>query len=80
MESSNVELSSVYVEMGLGVSFATIVRDLPILKNRKLEFIPLDHYFDPDYFVVVTRKNWTIASCKRAFVNLLLENQSAMSG
>lgn len=80
MESSNVELSSVYVEMGLGVSFATIVQDLPILKNRKLEFIPLDHYFDPDYLVIVTRKNWTIASCKSAFLNLLLENQSAMSG
>ncbi len=80
MESSNVELSSVYVEMGLGVSFATIVQDLPILKNRKLEFIPLDHYFDPDYLVVVTRKNRTIASYKSAFLNLLLENQSAMSG
>ena len=45
MESSNVELSSVYVEMGLGVSFATIVQDLPILKNRKLEFIPLGSLF-----------------------------------
>ena len=30
MESSNVELSSLYVEMGFGVSFASIVRELPI--------------------------------------------------
>ncbi len=75
MESSNVELSSVYVEMGLGVSFATISPDLQLLKNRKLEFIPLDHYFDPDYLVIATRKNRTIASYKRAFLNLVLQNQ-----
>ena len=29
MESSNVELSSLYVELGLGLSFATIVKGLP---------------------------------------------------
>jgi hypothetical protein len=43
MESSNVDLSSLYVEMWLGVSFATVVRDASILKGRKLEFIALDH-------------------------------------
>jgi DNA-binding transcriptional LysR family regulator len=75
MESSNVELSSVYVEMGLGVSFATISPDLQVLKNRQLEFIPLDHYFDPDYLVIVTRKNRTMASYKHVFLNLLLQNQ-----
>ena len=43
MESSNVELSSLYVEMGLGISFATVVKDLPELKKRKLAFLPMDH-------------------------------------
>jgi DNA-binding transcriptional LysR family regulator len=35
MESSNIELSSLYVEMGLGISFASIVKELPTLKNLK---------------------------------------------
>jgi len=51
MESSNVELSSLYVEMGLGISFATIVKDLPELKKRGLAFFPMDHLFKPDYIV-----------------------------
>lgn len=74
MESSNVELSSVYVESGLGIAFATVVRDLPILKNRKLEFIPLDHYFESDYLAVVARKNRRPASHKTAFLHLLLHS------
>jgi DNA-binding transcriptional LysR family regulator len=72
MESSNVDLSSLYVETGLGISFATIVRGLPVLKKRKLEFIPLDHYFESDYLAVVARKNRRLASHKRAFLSLLL--------
>ncbi|MGC8603016.1 MAG: LysR family transcriptional regulator [Desulfomonilaceae bacterium] len=73
MESSNVELSSVYVEMGLGVSFATISPDLPLIKNRKLGFIRLDHYFDPDYLVIVTRRKRIIASYKKSFIELFLK-------
>ena len=71
MESSNVELSSLYVEMGFGISFATIVKDLPELKRRKLEFLPMDHLFKPDYIVVVMRKDKTMISYKDAFVKIL---------
>jgi DNA-binding transcriptional LysR family regulator len=71
MESSNVELSSLYVEMGLGISFATVVKDLPELKKRKLEFLPMDHLFKPDYIVVVMRKDKTLISYKNAFVKIL---------
>jgi hypothetical protein len=39
MESSNVELTSVYVEMGLGISLARVVMDLPALKRRLLDFM-----------------------------------------
>ena len=77
MESSNVDLSSLYVETGLGISFATIVRDLPTLSKRKLEFIPLDHYFEPDYLAVVARKNRRRASYKSAFLSLVLDKPSA---
>jgi DNA-binding transcriptional LysR family regulator len=73
MESSNVELSSMYVEMGLGVSFATIVKDLPELKKRRLEFLPMDHLFKPDYIVVVIRKDKTLISYKDAFIKILVD-------
>jgi len=71
MESSNVELSSLYVEMGLGISFATIVADLPELKKRKLAFLSMDHLFKPDYIAVVMRKDKTLISYKRAFIEIL---------
>ena len=71
MESSNVELSSLYVEMGLGISFATVVKDLPELKKRKLEFLSMDHLFKPDYIAVVMRKNKTLISYKDAFIKIL---------
>ena len=71
MESSNVELTSLYVEMGLGISFATVVKDLPELKKRKLKFLPMDHLFKPDYIVVVMRKDKTLISYKQAFVKIL---------
>ena len=71
MESSNVELSSLYVEMGLGISFATVVKDLPELKKRKLAFLPMDQLFKPDYIVVVMRKDKTLISYKDAFVKIL---------
>jgi len=81
MESSNVELSSLYVEMGLGISFATIVTDLPELKKRKLEFLSMDHLFKPDHIAVVMRKDKTLTSYKKAFIEILFgktpENNSA---
>ena len=73
MESSNVELSSLYAEMGLGISFATVVKDLPELKKRKLEFLPMDHLFKPDYIAVVMRKDKTLIPYKNAFVKILFE-------
>lgn len=71
MESSNVELSSMYVEMGLGISFATVVKDLPALRQRRLEFLPMGQLFKPDYIAVVMRKDKILASYKSAFINIL---------
>ncbi len=76
MESSNFELSSLYVEMGLGISFATIVKGLPELKKRKLVFLPMDHLFKPDYIAVVMRKDKTMISYKNAFIKILFEETS----
>jgi DNA-binding transcriptional LysR family regulator len=75
MESSNVELSSLYVEMGFGISFATVVKDLPVMGQRKLKFIPLGHYFKPDHIALVTRKGKVLASYKNAFLNVLFAGE-----
>ncbi|MGQ9532796.1 MAG: LysR family transcriptional regulator [Desulfotomaculales bacterium] len=71
IESSNVELSSLYVEMGLGIAFATVIKDLPALKRRRLKVIPLNHYFEPEHLVVVARKTAVLTAPKRAFLGLL---------
>jgi|UniRef100_A0A7V6A476 DNA-binding transcriptional LysR family regulator len=71
LESSNVELSSLYVELGLGISFATMVRDQPGPQNRNLDFIPLRRYFKPDYISIVMRKDKSLPVYKNAFLALL---------
>jgi DNA-binding transcriptional LysR family regulator len=71
LESSNVELSSLYVELGLGISFATMVRDLPGPQSRNLDFIPLRHYFKPDHIAVVMRKDKSLPAYKSAFLEML---------
>lgn len=71
MESSNVELSALYVESGLGISLATVVKNLPVLSQRNLEFLALDHYFKPDHIALVMRKDKVTAPYQRAFVNTL---------
>ncbi len=72
MESSYVELSSLYVELGLGISFATIVRGLGLENQRKLAFIPLGHYAKPDFLAVLMRKDKVLNTYKKAFLELLL--------
>jgi len=76
MESSNIELSSVYVELGLGVSCGSIVRNLPHLKNRKLEFLSLSHLFGPGYIALVMRRDKATAPYKQAFIRSLLGERS----
>jgi DNA-binding transcriptional LysR family regulator len=71
MESSNVELSSVYVEMGLGISFATIVKDLPLAVPRNLVFIPLAEMAEPDFLAVLMRRDKILSSYKKAFLETL---------
>jgi DNA-binding transcriptional LysR family regulator len=73
MESSNVELSSAYVELGLGVSCATIVRGLPRLSGRKLRFLPLGHIFKPEFIVLAMRKEKAESAHIRAFVQAMSE-------
>jgi DNA-binding transcriptional LysR family regulator len=78
MESSNIELSSVYVELGLGVSLGTIIRDLPQLRQRKLEFLSLNHLFGSDHIALVMRRGKAMASYKKAFMKSLLGERSVL--
>ncbi len=73
MESSNVELSSIYSEMGLGISFATVVKGLPNIQKRNLSFISLKHYFEPEHIALVMRKDKVLPSFKTDFINVLFE-------
>lgn len=72
MESANVELSYRYVELGLGISFATLAGDASLWPRRRLVFIPLDELFPADYLVIIMRPDKTLTSYKTAFVNLLI--------
>jgi len=72
LESSNVELSGLYVEMGLGISYATVAPGLKHLEDRNLAFISLSRYIPPDYLVVVMRRDKFLAAHKKAFLNILL--------
>jgi DNA-binding transcriptional LysR family regulator len=71
MESSNVELSSLYVELGLGISFATMVRDLPLAGQRSLAFLPMRHYVAPEFIAVILRKDKIVSTYMQAFLDLL---------
>jgi len=71
MESSNIELSSLYVEMGLGVSFASIVPGLRVLKNKKLEYIPLRQYLMSEYICIATRRDKRMSVFQEAFLELM---------
>ena len=75
MESANVELSYRYVELGLGISFATLAGDPSLWRDRNLAFIPLDEYFPPDYLAVVMKPDKTLSSYKSAFLRSLLPHR-----
>lgn len=68
MESANVELSALYVEKGLGVSFATVIQGAPWLEKRNLAFIPLDKGFPPEFLCIVTRKGGRMLPALEAFI------------
>ena len=80
MESSNIELSAVYVEMGLGISFATIVSDLPAFAQRDFRFISLGHYFDANYLSLVFRKDKANKSFLKAFIDIALYDPDCRHG
>jgi DNA-binding transcriptional LysR family regulator len=80
MESSNVELSSLYVELGLGISFATVVKGWPLTEPRPLALLPLSGYQAPDYIALIHRRDKVMGAPLRAFVELLFGGPGAPVG
>lgn len=72
MESGNVELSSRYVEAGIGISFATIAKGVNPLARRKIKFIPMSRYFEGDYISVVCRREKSLPSYVKKFISQVL--------
>lgn len=77
MESSNVELSSLYVELGLGLCFAMVGSHRASTLRSTLTFIPMDHYFDPEHVAIVMRKTTVMTPIKKAFLNMLLDESES---
>ena len=74
MEASTIELGSIYVEMGLGISIVPSGFGLDSVKRREVEFIPIDYLYQSDYIAIVMRKDKTLQPYKRDFINLLFES------
>lgn len=74
MESSNIELSSLYVEMGLGVSFASIAKGVAVFENRKLDRISLNHFLKSDYICIISREGKKITKFQNAFLEMLFDS------
>jgi len=75
MESSNVELSSRYVEQGLGIAFGTVTRERDLLKGRKINFISLSHLFKGDHISFVIQKSRRLPDYIEAFIKQVLDSQ-----
>lgn len=71
MESSSVELNVTYVELGLGISFATVVRSLPALNRQGSRFLSLNKYFAPDYLAVVFRRDKKLQMHQQVFMDVI---------
>ena len=72
LESSNVELSSQWVEKGLGVSFATIVEGGSFVDGRNIQFVPLDHLLPSGNLAVVMRDNDALQGVRKSFFETLI--------
>ncbi len=75
MESSNVELSSRYVEAGIGIAFATIAEGLNPLKGRRLRFIPMTEFFAADHIALICRKERSLPSYIEEFISQVLDSR-----
>ena len=51
-----METNARFVEMGVGISFATVPRGISTLRGLAIAFVRLDHYLKPDFLSAFSRK------------------------
>jgi len=72
LESANVELSALYVELDLGLAPATLVSpDLPELRQRRLAYLSFPQLAPPDTLVILQHRHKALLPCQQAFLECL---------
>lgn len=72
LESANVELSALYVELGLGIAPATLVSpDLPELRQRRLAYLSFPPLAPPDTLVILQHPQKILLPYQQAFLECL---------
>jgi DNA-binding transcriptional LysR family regulator len=79
MESSNLVLSSRYIEMGLGITIFSAWFGIDMPSKRKFRVIPIDHLIKPDHVAVVIRKDKKLQNFQNAFMTIF-HNKLAETG
>jgi DNA-binding transcriptional LysR family regulator len=73
MESSNLVLSSRYVEMGLGTTIFSAWFAIDIPSKRRLKVISIDHIIKPGHVAVVMRKDKRLQQFQSAFLTIFFD-------
>ncbi len=73
LEARNIYLMGEYVRRGFGVSLVTApAGGLPLFREE-LEFLPLDHLFNPEHILICAWKNAPLSPCAQSLLHILLE-------
>ncbi len=72
MESSNIDLTINYVKKGFGIGFAIVSRNIPVLHQKGIEIIPINHLIQEDRIAIIIRKDEALASYEKAFLRMIL--------
>ena len=70
MESSNLVLSSRYVEMGLGITIFSAWFGIDMPSKRRFRVIPIDHIIKPNYVAIVMRKEKKLQHFQNVFLTI----------
>jgi len=73
MESSNLVLSSRYIEMGLGITIFSAWFGIDMPSKKKFRVIPIDHIIKPDHVAVVIRKDKKLQPFQNAFLKIFYD-------
>lgn len=76
MESSNAFLSIKYVEMGMGLAFFLAPEAIESSMPPGLKKISLDHFFEPDYIVLILRKDKFLTLACNTFIEILFADHA----